>query len=85
MEQFKIGDRVIVKSMGGRNIRGKKGTIFKLGNIGYAVEFDQHIDYGHSCGNSAGPQGKYGYCWNCEENEIELIESIITEPQYEIY
>lgn len=86
-EKFSIGDRVIVNGMvDGRVFKEDIGTIINMpkfngGSIG--VEFERYID-GHSCGGSIN-HGRYGHCWNVEEENIkkyvEEIEPVTGEFQ----
>ena len=71
MSKFKVGDRVkCIKEFDNNAVAvGKVGTV--IGVISYKthVEFDDFID-GHSCGG----EGKRGYCWNFNEDYLELAK-----------
>ncbi len=77
MANFKVGDRVIGTPNAYNLIPGTTGTVIFIRGGDTSVEFDKYID-GHDCNG----KGKDGYCWNCEDYEIELTNQ---EPNYEIY
>jgi len=70
--KFKVGDRVKCVDNGGwqKPIVGKYGTVTRISDNGYGVEFDEHIS-GHSCMGSA----KDGYGWHCYEEMLELAKN----------
>lgn len=72
MVEFKVGDRVIVKS--GR-LCGKPGKIISITHECHClIEFDEYMD-----GHSGEGRGKYGFCyWVAKVDIKKLHKNIIT-------
>ncbi len=72
-DKFKVGDKVRATRSVDRNksIIGLTGKIISLryDSRRYGVEFDKKIHAGHDSGET----GKDGYCWNCPEDALELV------------
>lgn len=72
--KLKAGDRVkAIRPVGNSNKIGVCGTVIGIDGctLPYLVEFDEYID-GH--GGHIPFTGKGGYCWWCNESNIELID-----------
>jgi hypothetical protein len=78
---FKVGDRVrnIKEYFGKSECVGKIGTVIKVGDNYYLVQFNENID-GHA-GIHKGVGGKRGYYWCFEPEYLELAEPE-PKPQY---
>ena len=76
--EFKIGDKVRAKGkVDGTALAGKAGKVIsvKEGNdFPIAIEFDERISGGHTCGN----RGKDGYCRWAKTEELKMFKARVS-------
>lgn len=82
MSRFKVGDRVraTTECDGNRMIVGKSGTVVKVFEEYYGVEFDELycVEFDEPINGDDGlGHGKPGYCWDCLGRGLESAESQI--------
>lgn len=68
--RFKIDDRVVAIKPFDNNsdIIGKTGTIKRVWNLFYAVEYDEIIKRGHTCGGLC----IQGHGWDTDDKSLRL-------------
>lgn len=81
MAKFKVGDRVESKiTVNNKHVKGAVGTVIDAMEAHVCVEFDIYIG-----GHAGSGRGINGHCWNINMSDLILLDSISSEPEYEVF